>query len=90
MKLLSVKPTNPPHKYVATFDDGKQVKFGASGYEDYTIHKDPARKERYLQRHKANENWNDPQTAGSLSRWILWNKPTLRESIQDFKQRFNL
>ena len=91
MKLLQVKKANDgTHKYTAVFDDGKEVKFGASGYSDYTIHKDEQRKERYLDRHRKNENWNDPQTPGALSRWILWNKPTLKESIQDFKQRFTL
>jgi len=25
-----------------------------------------------------------------LSRWILWNKPTLKASISDFKKRFDL
>ena len=57
---------------------------------DFTKHRDPARKERYLKRHKANENWNNPLTAGALSRWILWNKPTLSASIKDFEDRFNL
>jgi hypothetical protein len=57
---------------------------------DFTKHKDEERKQRYLDRHKANENWNKPDTAGALSRWILWNKPTLRESIQDYKERFGL
>lgn len=91
VKLLSVKKANDgTHKYTAVFDDGKEVSFGASGYSDYTIHKDEARKERYLDRHRKNENWNDPQTPGALSRWILWNKPSLRESINDFKRRFSL
>ena len=92
LKLLSIKKANDGvKKYVATFThDGKekQVKFGQLGYSDYTINKDKERRDRYLERHKANENWNKPDTAGALSRWILWNKPTLRESIQDYKQRF--
>ena len=29
-------------------------------------------------------------TAGSLSRYILWNKPTLKGSISDYRKRFNL
>ena len=57
---------------------------------DFTKHKDPERKERYLKRHKKNENWNNPLTAGALSRWILWNKPTLKASIEDFENRFKL
>jgi 2,3-bisphosphoglycerate-independent phosphoglycerate mutase len=72
--------------------DGKTkvVQFGASGMSDFTKHKDPKRKERYLKRHKKNENWNAPMTAGALSRWILWNKPTLSGSISDYRKRFKL
>ena len=57
---------------------------------DFTKHRDEERKKRYLQRHRARENWNDYKSAGALSRWILWNKPSLRASISDYKNRFNL
>ena len=56
---------------------------------DYTMHKDDERKERYLTRHEKNEEWDKPTTPGALSRWILWNKKTLKASIADFKKRFN-
>jgi hypothetical protein len=36
------------------------------------------------------ENWRDPTTPGALSRWVLWNKPSLKGSIADFKKRFHL
>jgi hypothetical protein len=48
------------------------------------------RKQAYLDRHRTNENWNDYMSAGSLSRWTLWNKKTLSASIADYKKRFNL
>ena len=51
---------------------------------------DEKRKSAYLARHKANENWNDYDTAGSLSRWILWNKTSLTASIANYKSKFNL
>ena len=57
-------------------------------YEDFTIHKDPERKERYIERHSKNEDWHNPLTAGFYSRWILWNKPTITESIKDTNRRF--
>jgi len=75
------------------YDDNKKVKtthFGAEGMSDYTKHKDIERKQRYLDRHKKNENWNDYQSAGSLSRYILWNKTSLKDSINDYKKKFNL
>lgn len=95
MKLVSIKPsTKPEKKYMAVFetDSGrtKTTHFGAAGMSDYTKNKDPERKALYLQRHKANENWSDPTSAGALSRYVLWNKTTLRESIKDFKSKFGL
>ena len=66
------------------------VRFGANGYSDFTIHKDEKRKQMYLSRHRKNENWNDPFTAGALSRWLLWNKKTLNDSFHDFVKKFKL
>jgi hypothetical protein len=94
MKVVIKKSTNPQKKYMATFyENKKKIKtthFGAAGMSDYTKHKNKSRKKRYMTRHKRRERWNDYMTAGSLSRYILWNKPTLRESIKDYKNRFNL
>lgn len=91
MKLISIVPSpNKTKKFRATFSDGTHTDFGATGYEDYTIHKDDKRKSSYIQRHSRNENWNDYKSAGSLSRWVLWNKTGLRASIMDYKRRFKL
>lgn len=68
----------------------KTISFGAKGMSDYTKHKDPERKKLYIQRHEKNEDWTNPLTAGALSRWILWNKTSLKASIADFKKRFKL
>lgn len=74
-------------------NDRNKVKtshFGSAGMSDYTKHKDDERKKLYLARHKVNEDWNDYTTAGSLSRWLLWNKQTLSASFNDYLKRFNL
>jgi hypothetical protein len=95
MKVIIKPSTNPKKKYMAIFydDDGKKKKtthFGAKNMSDFTKHKDEERKQRYLDRHRARENWNDFMSAGSLSRYVLWNKPTLKASIADYKKIFNL
>jgi len=50
------RATAKDKKYkVILFDKDKKVKtlqFGAKGMSDFTIHKDPERKGRYLDRHK--------------------------------------
>lgn len=65
----------------------KTIHFGDSRYEDFTTHKDKERRERYINRHKKNEDWDDYLTAGYWSRYLLWNKPTIRESIKDIMKR---
>eukprot|EP00962_Isochrysis_galbana_P017771 scaffold5118_cov118-Isochrysis_galbana.AAC.7 len=40
------------------------------------MHKDPKRRAAYIARHRVNENWNDPHTAGFWSRWLLWGDHT--------------
>ena len=79
-------------KYDAIFENRKTgrkkvIGFGSSGMSDYTKHKDKERKERYLKRHKKRENWNNLMSAGALSRWILWNKPSFKASVADYKRK---
>jgi len=91
IKLISIKPsTRKGKKLMAEFSDGTITHFGSSPYEDFTTHKDPERKQRYLIRHQKRENWEDFKSPGALSRWILWNKPTLEASIRDYKKIFKL
>lgn len=94
IKLLEFKEsTRPNKKYMIVLEDDdkkRTVHFGAKGSSDYTIHKDDERKKRYLDRHRKNEDWNDPFTAGALSRWILWNKKTLDASLKDFIKKFKI
>jgi len=97
-KLKLVKISRSPKKdkkYMAVFNDGTITHFGAAGMKNYggvgkERHLDKERKKRYLSRHRSRENWNNPKSPGSLSRWVLWNKETLRASIADYKRRFNL
>ena len=68
----------------------KTVHFGQRGTGDYTTHKDEGRKRSYLARHGATEDWGKSGmlTAGFLAKNVLWNKPTLRESIDDLNKRY--
>lgn len=94
IKLISISKSDKPNKKLkAVFninDKEKNIYFGNTKYSDYTIHKDKKRKEAYIRRHEVNENWNNPLTSGSLSRWVLWQKPTLEEGIKYYKNKFNL
>lgn len=93
MKLVKiVKSNNAAKKYDAVFDiNGKTrtVSFGAKGYSDYTIHKDPERMKRYRSRHQS-DNLKDPLSPGALSWYVLWSSPTLEGGISNYRSAFKL
>lgn len=95
-KIVFVKlspATAKGKKYKMEFFDKEKKRiatrqFGQAGASDFTKHKDPKRKESYDTRHKAREDWTKPLTNGALSKWILWNKPTIEASFNDYLKRF--
>ena len=90
MTLVITKSDRAGKKYKAVFDGKRTIHFGSAGSSTFIDHKDEAKKRAYLARHRVNEDWSTPYTAGSLSRWILWNKTTLSASIADVKRRFKV
>ena len=93
MKYYFPYPSDKPEKkqYIIT-KYNKRVYFGAAGMSDFTKHKDEDRRKRYITRHEKNESkfWNKSgiDTASFWSRFLLWEKPTIKESYQDIKKRF--
>lgn len=51
MKLTLSKSPNKRKKFRIVFQNGNAVDFGANGYSDYTIHRNPVRMRSYIQRH---------------------------------------
>jgi hypothetical protein len=94
VKFVKLVKADAPYKWkvILSTDEGRErtIKFGRQPYEDYTIHKDEGRKNNYISRHQKRENWTKSGifTAGFWSRWLLWNKPTIKASLDDIKQRF--
>ena len=90
--VIILKKSKNSTKKFAVIVGNKTINFGASGYSDYTIHKDPERKLRYEMRHRPRENWTKYgiRTAGFWSKWLLWNKPSLQQSILDVQKKFRI
>lgn len=97
VKVEITKSNRNNKRFQAVFydDDNKKIKTTQFGLKNpkigtYIDHKNDKLKENYLKRHKKNENWNDFMSAGSLSRYILWNKKTFQDSLNDYKKIFKL
>jgi hypothetical protein len=95
MELLYIrKSKNKQKKWVAVFrlDNGKErrIRFGAAGYDDYTIGASKDQRKFYRQRHQG-DNLKDPLTPGALSYYILWGESTdMEKNIKTFKKRFKV
>ncbi len=59
-KSFPYKSNKPNRKYFIITNNDKKVYFGQASASDFTLHKDEARKQRYIDRHKKNEfkYWN--------------------------------
>jgi len=88
--LRAVVEINDKNKrYIATFTNGKTTKFGQSNPKQGTFidHKDKTLRENYIKRHLKDLSTNDYTRAGYISLFLLWDKPTLKESISAYNKR---
>jgi hypothetical protein len=87
--MLIQKSTRAGKRFMATYANGKVVHFGQANGKTYIDEGDKVKRENYLLRHKKRENWNDPFSAGSLSRYLLWGDSTdLETNHQAFMKKF--
>jgi len=87
--MYCLRPSKNKNKKYDVVSQDNIVSFGDIRYEDFTKHKDVLRKRNYLARYHK-EDWNDLSKAGTWSRYILWNKPTIEQSIDDMEKHFNI
>jgi len=90
-EIYLYKSNRKNKKYVVKIGN-KSINFGDNRYEDYTIHKDNDRKNRYITRHKKNENWTKSGifTPGWWSYYLLWTENTLNKAIKNIEDKFNV
>ena len=68
------------NKYMVKLPGGKKVHFGSPKYEDYTIHKDKERRDKYLSRatkiknKKGELTYTNPESSNFWSVHLLWPK----------------
>ena len=89
-------------KFAAFFPTSKKViHFGQKPYRDYTLMSDKNSvhylsskserdkvKQAYISRH-SKDNLTDPESAGALSMFVLWQMPTLRGGIREYAKKFS-
>ena len=84
-----IKKNDKTNKKNMAIIDNKKKNIGAKIYEDYTTHKNHTRKKAYLARHK-HDNYTNPLYPSFYATNLLWNKPTLKDSIKNTNEKYNI
>jgi hypothetical protein len=91
VELIQIEASTRKNKrLMAVFSNGKKTHFGQKDGETFIDHQDAVKRDNYISRHRVNEDWTDPTTASTLSRYILWERPTLSSAIRAFRDRFKV
>ena len=82
MVIYISESTHRGKKWMAQAEGQRTVHFCQRGADDFTIHRNEAARQAYIARH-GKENWGRTgvMTPGWLSRYLLWEKPSLDEAI---------
>ena len=87
MKQVLIKKSPKPDKRLVAEFPTKKVHFGASGGSTFVDHRNTQTKKAWMARHKVNADWSDYDTAGALSKHVLWNKASMKASVSDLNSR---
>tara|TARA_R100001443_G_scaffold28289_1_gene41438 strand:- start:518 stop:826 length:309 start_codon:yes stop_codon:yes gene_type:complete len=90
MPFYLYKSNRKNKRYVMVMPEfGHSHHFSDTRYENYTMHKDPERAERYRKRH-AKDPIDDVHSPGSLAYYITWSAPTLERGIRNYEKKFGV
>ena len=95
MKLESITRISGKKEFKAVFrkENGKTktTQFGTGSNFVLNNKKTLDDRKNYIARHRVNEDFNDPTSAGSLSRHLLWgDSRNLQQNINSFKRKFKI
>ena len=83
--------TRKDKRFLATFKNGIKIHFGLKNGSTYIDHGDKNKRDAYIKRHQVNEDFNDPYTAGALSRGILWgDSKDIKTNIKTYIKKFKI
>ena len=75
--------------FVAQDGSTRVVHFGQEGGSTFIDHGDHDKRRGYIARHGATQDWSRPDTAGSLSRFLLWEHTSPHEAIEAYAKRYS-
>ena len=86
MEVAISRSSRKEKRLKAQFEN-KAVHFGSKHGSTFIDHKDQRVKAAWEARHRVREDWGNYESAGALSKHLLWNKISLRASINSLNRR---
>ena len=87
---MDLKKSSRKGKRFMAIINEKKYHFGLENGSTYIDHHDKTKRDNYIKRHSARENWNEINP-GSLSRFILWGEHTkIEKNVRDYIKKFNI
>ena len=91
MDVVISKSDNKNKKYKAVIDGRKTIHFGHSSYDDFTTHNDSKRRDNYIARtSKQDHSKQNVASPAWMSRFILWEKPTLKGAVENANKNIKI
>jgi hypothetical protein len=91
MDVVISKSENKNNKYKAVIDGKKTVHFDHSSYDDFTTHNDPKRRDNYIARtSKQDHSKQNVASPAWMSRFILWEKSTLKGAVESANKNIKI
>ena len=89
MRIEISKSSRAGKKYQATANN-RTIHFGQKPYEDFTMHRDESKRQNYIKRHGAQQDWSkkNVMTPGFMSRFVLWEAPTVRGAVTKLNKKY--
>jgi hypothetical protein len=87
MKII--KSNLPTKRFVAVYCDGSRVQFGQRGATTFVDGATEETRKNWIARHKVRSDFNDPYSAGSLAKHILWGESkSIDANVRAFNRKF--
>lgn len=90
-KVIKSPRSNKRYRVImGSGDDQHSHDFGSPTAQTYVDGASEQKRQNYLKRHRANEDWSNIHSAGFWARYLLWEKRTLREAARYIQRNFDI
>ena len=82
-----IQTSNQPDKRLTAKFPNKTIHFGSKAGQTFVDHKESSTKTAWKKRHQVRGTLNNLESASGLANNVLWNKPSIAESVRNMNAK---